>query len=64
MVALQRMIESTQKAGGTQVSFRISNVRQELRVDYAASLEGVTELRVEHHCLSQPPRPIKQLRRH
>ena len=44
MHALQRMIDSTQKAGGTQVSFRISNVRQELRVDYAASLEGVTEL--------------------
>ena len=44
MVTVQRMIESATKSGGAQMAFRIANVRQELRVDYAATVEAVMEL--------------------
>ena len=44
MVTVQRMIDSATKSGGAQMAFRIANVRQELRVDYAATVEAVMEL--------------------
>ena len=44
MVTVQRMIDSATKSGGSQMAFRIANVRQELRVDYAATVEAVMEL--------------------
>ena len=43
MVAVQRMIDAATKIGG-QLSFRLANARQELRVDHAAALPSVREL--------------------
>ena len=44
MVTVQRMVDSATKSGGAQMAFRIANVRQELRVDYAPTVEAVMEL--------------------
>ena len=44
MVTVQCMIDSATKSGGAQMAFRIANVRQELRVDYAVTVEAVMEL--------------------
>ena len=44
MVTVQRMIDGVAKLGGAQVAFRIANVRQELKVDYLATMESVQEL--------------------
>ena len=44
MVTVQRTIDSATKPGGAQMAFRIANVRQELRVGDAATVEAVMEL--------------------
>ena len=44
MVAVQRTIDAATKIGGPQLSFRLANARQELKVDHAATLPSVREL--------------------